>query len=126
MATTTTRKSNTRKPATAKLPEDHKPKATAETEAKQVEDFTVHLLDRDWTIEAAALDDFELLEKLAVMDGGGRQAAAVMPSVLREVLGSAQYATAMDALRDKETGRVSVLAGVQFVRDIFGGLNPNS
>lgn len=126
MATTTTRKSNTKKPAAAKAPEDHKPKATVEAEAKKVEQFTVTLRDRDWVVDANVLNDFELLEKLSVIDGGGGRAASVMPSVLRELLGSKQYAEAMDALRDEETGRVPVNVGADFVFDILRGLDPNS
>lgn len=126
MTTTTTRKSNAKKPAAAKAPEDHKPKVTAESEAKKVEQFTVTLLGRDWVVDSSVLNDFELLEKLSVMDGGGGRAASVMPSVLRELLGSKQYAEAMDALRDEDTGRVAVDAGAAFVFDILRGLDPNS
>lgn len=114
------------KKTTIKATADRKPKATAEAEAKQVEDFAVHLLDRNWTIDSGVLNDFELLEKLALIDGGGGRAAAVMPSVLRELLGHKQYAEAMDALRDEDTGRVPVESAAKFVMDVLGGLNPNS
>lgn len=116
----------TRKPAAAKSPEDHKPKATAETEERKVEAFTIHLRDRDWQVDSAVLNDFELLEKLSIIDGGGARAAAVMPSVLRELLGPAQFREAMDVLRDEGTGRVAVDEGAQFVFDVLAGLNPNS
>ncbi len=113
------------KKTTIKAPQDHKPKATAQTEAQEQEAFTVHLLDRDWTIARDALDDFELLSELATIDGGGTNAVMAMASALPRVLGRAQTAEAMALLRD-ENGRVSIEKGAKFFADVFGALNPNS
>ena len=118
MSTTTTKKAATR----PTQPQDHQPKQDDATE----EDVrVVTVLDREWTVPTAALDDFELMGDIAEVQNGG-QGVIRMPSLLRRLLGDAQYADAMDACRDTETRRVTVEAGVSFVMSLMEALNPNS
>lgn len=105
-------------PAGAKKPTDRKPKAE---DAPSV--LTVTLRDVDWTIEPEALDDFELLDDIRETEVGN---ATRLPSVLNRLLGAEQSRKAMDVLRDKTTGRVSIEAGAEFVGEIFEELNPSS
>lgn len=105
-------------------PADRKP--TAQTEAAEVKTYEVTVLGEVWEVAAERLDDFELLEKISLLDAGGPGAAGAAPSVLRGLLGPAQFARAMELIRDRDTGRVSVAAGIEFVRDLFAELNPNS
>jgi hypothetical protein len=78
---------------------------------------------KTWVVPADALDDFELLDDLNALEQ--RADATRLPSVLRRLLGD-QWRDAMDVLRDKDTGRVSVEAGAEFVMELMGALNPNS
>lgn len=104
----------------AKTPTDH-----AAPKAEQAKDFvTVEVRGEKWNVGKEVLDDFELLDDLNALDQ--RDDATRMPSVLRRFLGDAQFVKAMDLLRDKKTGRVTVEAGSEFVWDLMGALNPNS
>lgn len=81
---------------------------------------------RTFAIEAASLDDWELIEVISALDGGGDQSAMLqLPAVLRRLLGAAQYAAAKDAVRD-EAGRVSAEEMGEFVGELFMALDPNS
>lgn len=73
------------------------------------------------TVPLEALDDFELLDDLRAVDVD--QNLSRLPSLLRRLLED-DYATAMNALRN-EKGRVTIEAGTEFIRDVFGALNPN-
>lgn len=115
-----------KKPANVKAPEDRKPKATAETEATGVESFKIELLETEWEVAADALNDFELMADFATIDRGGSAAVLAMASALPRLLGRAQAQKAMGLLRDPDTGRVSIEAGAEFFRDLFGALDPNS
>ncbi|WP_040281434.1 hypothetical protein [Tessaracoccus massiliensis] len=123
------RKSTARKPSEKAReiapPADHQ-KPTAETEAVEVDSYTVVVRDREWSVSSDALDDFELLEKLATLNDGGPSAVSAAPSALRGVLGAAQFGQLMEVLRDPDTGRVPVAAGVEFLQELFAELNPNS
>ena len=105
-------------PKAAKQPQDHKPKAESKPET-----LTGHVRGRDWTVLTEALDDFELLDDLNALEQKGDPTR--LPSVLRRLLGE-QWRDAMDAMRNTETGRVSIEAGSEFVMDLMGALNPNS
>lgn len=116
-------------PDDVKRPEDHKPPKAAKTaDAPTVEKveggravtyrgFTV-------TVPDEALDDFELLGDLREMQDTAD--ATVLPSLLRRLIGAEGYKTAMNGLRDPETGRVSALDGAEYVQLVFGALAPNS
>jgi hypothetical protein len=105
-------------PPEAKQPEDHKPKAATESASRKV---TVR--DHEWVILEEALDDFELLDDLNALDQ--HDDPTRMPAVLRKLLGD-QWKVAMDLLRDKESGRVSIKTGTEFVFELMTELNPNS
>lgn len=104
-------------PKGAKTPTDRKPKADAVPDVK-----TATAAGRDWTVPTGALDDFELLDDLGQIEQGN---PARLPSVLRRLIGD-QWPAAMDSIRDKDTGRVGVEAGADFVRQIMESLDPNS
>lgn len=106
-------------PAGAKKPTDHQAKAE---EAPAELRCTVQ--GREWVVPTEALDDFELLDDLNALDQ--HQNAARFPSVMRRLLGETQMREAMDALRDAETGRVSIEAGADFVAELMEALNPSS
>ena len=105
-------------PDGAKIPQDHKAKATP---APETVSATVRGVE--WTVPADALDDFELLDDLNALDQ--KNDVTRMPSVLRRLLGD-QWREAMELLRDKDSGRVSVESGAEFVFELMGALNPNS
>jgi hypothetical protein len=71
-----------------------------------------------------ALDDFELLDKLGRMEEEVNP--ALVPGVIRTAVGEAGYERVMDVLRDEGSGRVSIGAGVEFFKALFGALNPKS
>lgn len=87
------------------------------------ESRSVTIDGRDYTIAADALDDFELLDEMVDLQTNGNALRVV--SILRRLIGPDQMKTAMDALRNPETGRVSIEAGATFVGELFKGLNPN-
>jgi hypothetical protein len=123
MATSAAKKTAAKKTTTAaraaKAPQDHQPKAEPE------KDFvTVTVRGEEWNVGKEVLDDFELLDDLNALDQ--RDDATRMPSVLRRFLGDEQWSKAMDVLRDKESNRVTVEAGSEFVWDLMAALNPNS
>lgn len=104
-------------PDGVKVPEDHK--------AKQQNGVrTVEVRGKQWDIQEDVLDDFELLDDLNALDQ--RDDATRMPSVLRRLLGDAQWKQAMDLLRDPDTKRVGMKDGAEFVMELMGALNPNS
>lgn len=125
-ATTAARSATARKTA---APKDRRPAATAKTDDL----VRVQLHGVDWKIDPATMDDFELLDDLNALDQ--KEDATRMPSVLRRFLtipdkdgdpDDSQFRLAMDTLRDKKTGRVTVEAGSRFVWDLLAELNPNS
>jgi len=104
-------------PASAKKPQDRKPKATDAPDHR-----TVTVAGKDWTVSTEALDDFELLDDLGELEDGN---AARLPSIMKRLLGD-DYRAALDSIRDENTKRVSIEAGGDFVKAILEGLNPNS
>ncbi|MFT4081190.1 MAG: hypothetical protein QM638_01260 [Nocardioides sp.] len=107
-------------PAGVKMPADRKPKRAGASDPDQ---RVVTIDGHDYTILPEAADDFELLDDLARIDD---EDATRIPSVLRRLLGAEQMRVAMRNLRDPETGRVGVEAGVTFVAEVIKGLDPNS
>lgn len=103
-------------PANAKKPADHK--AKAETGP----DRTIKVRGVEFTVAADALDDFELLDDLSVMQE--EEDGTRLPLILRRLLGD-QRKKAMDAIRG-ESGRVSVEDAAEFVGELLGELDPNS
>lgn len=75
------------------------------------------------TVSDDAVNDFELLDDLRAIDVDKN--AARLPGVLRRLVGD-QYQAVMDGIRDKTTGRVTIEAGSEFLKDLFEVLNPNS
>ena len=105
-------------PAGAKQPQDHKTPATTEDGP-----LVVAVDGHDYTIERDALDDFELMDDLGRLEQGQ---IVRLPAVLRRLLGDEQYAAAVDAIRDPETGRVTLERGAAFVGDLLkGGADPS-
>lgn len=104
-------------PDSVKKPQDRKVKVNKDG----TKTVTVH--GQDYTIEADALDDFELLDDLAGLDDGELYR---LPRVLRRLLGKESYKIALESVRDAETGRVSVEAGSELVQDLIKELAPNS
>lgn len=94
--------------------------------AKKSDTLTATVGGVEYTIDSDALNDFELLDDLRMLDSGDPQAALSMPRVLKSFLGAEQYRAAMNSLRDPETGRVPIEAGGKFVGELLGSLNPNS
>ena len=120
---------------TIKQPQDHLPKV----EKPKVESVEVEVGEGDGartvpakrttiqgitvTVTDEALDDFELLDDLHAIDVDKN--ASRFPSLLRRLIGD-DYKAVMDGLRDKATGRVKVMSGTKFIRELLGALNPNS
>ena len=100
-----------------KKPQDRKP-AKAAPDLREFEVGALRLI-----VDAATLDDFELVDDLARIEDGEYLRA---PSVLRRVLGTDQYKQAMDHLRDPETRRVSNQSAADFLGGVFKALSPNS
>jgi hypothetical protein len=122
MATGQTKGSSTKaaaKAAGARTPQDHQAKKPVVPEGK----LGATVRGKLWLVDEEALDDFELLDDLNALDQ--RSDPTRMPAVLRRLLQD-QWSEAMDVLRDKDTGRVTVEAGSQFVFDLMEELNPNS
>ena len=108
-------------PANAKKPADKKPKAEKVEEPTSV---TATVAGKDWVVPLSALDDFELLDDFNVLESDGDPTR--LPAILKRLLGDEQWRDALNAIRDKETGRVTIEAGGDFVTSLMGAINPNS
>ncbi|WP_104137232.1 hypothetical protein [Cryobacterium sp. Y62] len=102
-----------------KKPQDHKPpkpKVEKFDWGKKVtlHGITVSVLDE-------ALDDWELLDDLGRAEDGD---AGRIPSLFRRLLGD-DTQKALDHFRG-ETGRIRVEPVVEFIRDLFKAIDPNS
>lgn len=75
------------------------------------------------TVPTDALNDFELLDEMRAIDVDRN--AAMMPAVLRRLIGD-DFRQVMDALRDPDTGRVTIDAATAWIRSLMEALNPNS
>lgn len=113
---------------TRKTPQDRKPPAK-KTTSPEVDGFDpakhlAHEVDGvTYLIDKGALDDFELLDQISRLESGEAQC---LPGVLRKMLASpAEFAKAMDSVRDPATGRVSIEAGGELVSKMLD-VDPNS
>jgi hypothetical protein len=109
-------------PGGVKKPSDHKAKA------KAAEGVTIEVQGLHLAVAAETLDDFELLDDLNLLNEGDETAALKLPRILRSFFGIGQYREIMEHLRDPETRRVSISAGVDFVGDmlkVLSGAVPN-
>jgi hypothetical protein len=120
--------------AAPKRPQDHKPKAEKPKAAKpQVtrtdKGFQVVHGGVSISIDAAALNDFELLRDLGRMQDVALPEArrlSMVTSVFDRFFGEEQGARVINSLRDKKTNRVTVQAASVFLFEVFGALNPES
>lgn len=76
----------------------------------------------EFTVDEAALSDMELLEGLAALDEGGKEAVSALPKLLASLLGKEQKKALYDHVRTPE-GRVPIEALTGELKDIFGALN---
>lgn len=110
-------------------PQDHKkkqdtPKSVAVKRTigdREVDGFEVTHRGFTVFVEKEAFNDFEFLEDLANIEN---RKAQVFPRLLRRLIGD-DYQIVMDGLRDKDTGRVSIEAGITYANDIIEAVNPN-
>lgn len=123
-ATAEAKKPATKRPATAKAPQDRKPAVTAKTEATEAEAKIV-AGGREWIIDRVGVNNFELIDHINNVGKGGEVGLSAAPVVMRAWLGREQYAEAMDMLRDPETGIVTMKAGYEFTLELVMS-DPNS
>lgn len=119
-------------------PQDRKPKqekpepvatksvqATFERDGRELEGFAVTLHDVTVHVPTEAINDFELMDDLNRLQTGDVRNVTAVASVLRRFIGAEDFKLAMDAVRDPETGRVTIEAGTRFLFDMIRGINPN-
>lgn len=113
-------------PDGAKKPEDHRPKAevTKATVKKVKDGREVTHQGITVTVEDDALDDFELMGELRLMQDSNDP--SYMPGIMLRLLGREQTKAVTDALRNPDTGRVTATAGMEYLQAILEALNPNS
>lgn len=104
----------------AKQPQDHK---TPKNQPKTVEVMGVTV-----TVGPAIFDDLDMVEYLydlqAAQEGDGTGAFAIVP-FLKKLCGP-QYTAMKDALRDPDTGRVSIDKVSEFIAQLLEQVAPNS
>lgn len=104
----------------AKQPQDHK---TPKNQPKTVEVMGVTV-----TVGPAIFNDLDMVEYLydlqAAQSGDGAGAFAIVP-FLKKLCGP-QYTAMKDALRDPDTGRVSIDKVSEFIAQLLEQVAPNS
>lgn len=110
-------------PKNAKRPTDRQAKKPTAAEAADSTVITAELLGHTWTVDAEALDDFELLDDLAALQHD--EDVTRIPSALRRLLGKDDYRRALEALRD-DKGKVRVEPAADFMMALIEALDPNS
>lgn len=104
----------------AKQPQDRK---TPKNQPKTVEAMGVTLV-----VSLAIFDDLDMVEYLydlqAAQEGDGTGAFAIVP-FLKKLCGD-QYTAMKDALRDPDTGRVSIDKVSEFIAQLLEQVAPNS
>lgn len=104
----------------AKQPQDHK---TPKNQPKTVEVMGVTV-----TVGPAIFDDLDMVEYLydlqTAQSGDGSGAFAIVP-FLKKLCGP-QYTAMKDALRDPDTGRVSIDKVSEFIAQLLEQVAPNS
>jgi hypothetical protein len=108
-----------------KKPQDHLPKVEKPTVETVAGGRKVTIKGVTIVVPDEALDDFELVDELSRVQFGAKEERGRMPLILRRLVGDDGYQTVMDGLRG-ENGRVPVQAGIEFIQELFGALNPNS
>src|SRR5690606_15729905 len=68
------------------------------------------------TVPTDALNDFELLDEMRAIDVDRN--AAMMPAVFRRLIGD-DFRQVMDALRDPDTGRVTIDSASEWMRSLM-------
>lgn len=128
--------------STPKKPQDHlekvvKPKVESLEDGKRITFSDIPARDREGktevvddkprpltvTVAFEALDDFELLDDLRAIDVDMN--ASRLPALLRRLVGD-EYDDVMNALRNRETGRVQIAPAQVWIRRLMEALNPNS
>jgi len=104
-------------PKDAKKPEDRKPKAETGGDKK------ITVRGAEFTVPADALDDFELLDDLTMLQE--EEDGTRLPFILRRLVGD-QRKRALDLVRDPDTGRVTNQAAAEFIGEFIQELDPNS
>lgn len=108
--------------ADAKKPQDRKaakPKVTTR-DGK----MTATVRGLRLTIEKELMDDWEVVERLALMEE--EKNPVYMPLIMKQLLGEDQYMSVKDKIRDPKTNRITFEAGQQFFNELFEVFNPNS
>lgn len=104
----------------AKQPQDHK---TPKNQPKTVEVMGVTV-----TVDPAIFNDLDMVEYLydlqTAQTGDGSGAFAIVP-FLKKLCGP-QYTAMKDALRDPDTGRVSIDKVSEFIAQLLEQVAPNS
>lgn len=109
-------------PAGAKKPADRKPPASTPKGQATGEDIKVTVRGESFTVAREVLGDLELMEDIGALDDGN---LSRLPSALLRSLGREQYGKAKEAIRDPETGRVSIESAAEFYRELFEAINPS-
>ncbi|MFF2054113.1 hypothetical protein ACFVU2_21080 [Leifsonia sp. NPDC058194] len=108
-----------------KKPEDHLEKAEKPKITKVDGGRTVTLRGITVTVPDDALDDFELVEEIGLVQYGTDADRVRMPLILRRLVSDDDYRKVMEGLRGPN-GRVRFQTGIEFIQELFGALDPNS
>lgn len=112
-----------------KQPQDHLEKSVKPKVERTEAGFKVTHGGVDLLIDVDALNDFELLRDLGKMQDPAAPDATRLSrvtSVFDRFFGEVQGARVLNALRNPDTGRVTVEAATTYLFEVFGALNPES
>lgn len=115
--------------AAPKKPQDHQPKVAKPKVSRTDTGFEVSHGGVTVKISETALDDFELLRDLGRMQDAAlpeSKRLSMVTSVFDRFFGEEQGALVLNALRDPNTNRVTVMAASTYLFEVFGALNPES
>lgn len=104
-----------------KQPQDHKPPE----KKKQEEPTIVTVNGVNIPVDGSKMDDLEFVEAVYDLDADPERNSLEIVQFLRKLFGD-QYKTFKNALRDKETGAVTISSVTDALTDVFNQLNPNS
>lgn len=111
--------------AQAKKPQDRQPKQVKPSVTQTDAGWDITHQGIAISVPREALDDFELLDDLAVLQRDEKRGTPRVPSMLRRLAGEDGYQAVLTGLRDASTGRVPASVAVRFVFEVFQALNPN-